>query len=182
MIHNTKDNDNQTKDIPTSYQKKYVKVMFVDDHSGFYIPDVAIQLYSEKTGTAYNKHLAYHVSRHDPILVEILENLDESVFTPTSRKNRRMNIQKIPYEFKDCYAIDEYDGKESIDLSSNLLVGHLLENMNIKDMTREECKTTLLDLQKIMKTNYYDYDCGNDNDHGNDNGNNNDNDIHNEKL
>ena len=66
-------------------------------------------------------------------------------------------IEEIPSDFVECYEIDEYDGKESIDLSSHLLVDYKLKNININRMSNEECKEFLIELQNISSTSYYEF-------------------------
>lgn len=127
-----------------------IGVVISPSHSGFCLSKEAKKLYEERTGNKYDEY-SRTSCRHDSVLVDIVKELGVG----SHKRARELTIENIPWEFKDCYKINEYDGAENIDLSSHLLVGHMLTNMNIESLTPEECKDTLLDLQKKMATNYY---------------------------
>jgi hypothetical protein len=131
---------------------KYIEVVINTSYGGFGLSKMAQNLYKETNGDKYDEYSSRsRYCRHDPKLVNIVKELGEA----SCGKHSKLTIENIPLEFKDCYIIREYDGMEDIDLSPNLLIGHMIKKMNIECMAPEECKTTLLDLQKKLNTNFY---------------------------
>ena len=125
-----------------------VKVVINNCYGGFCLSKEGAKLYEERAG----KIFTVFVPRHDPVLVKIVEELGTNSYGSSAK----LIVVQIPAEFKDCYRIDEYDGTENIDLSSNLLIEHELKQLNVATMDPLECKVVLLRFQKISETNYYD--------------------------
>ena len=124
-----------------------VKIVINTSYGGFGLSAKAQQKYD----AICNKNRSFPI-RTDPRLVEIVETMGEESFGNFAT----LVIVEIPEEFKDCYQISEYDGKEEIDLSPELLISHELQNLSVDDMTPEDCKLTLLRFKEILATNFYD--------------------------
>lgn len=116
-------------------------------HGGFGLSNKGNELYKKLTGVYYGSS-----SRHDINLVRVVRELKEASYD----KYAELTIVKIPSDFKDCYEIDEYGGKESINLDSNLLIEYKLKLLDVNSISPQQCKLFLLELQKISETNYYD--------------------------
>jgi hypothetical protein len=116
-------------------------------HGGFGLSEEGNELYKQLAGAYFN-----HGPRHDIILVRVVRELKKVA----SDEMAELTIVRIPSEFKDCYRIDVYDGKESINIDSNLLIEHELKLLDVNSISPGQCKLFLLELQKISETNYYD--------------------------
>jgi len=124
---------------------EYIKVVINTCYGGFGLSKKGFELYKQLTG---NDRFS---SRHDFALVKVVEDLGKDSY----KKYAELTVERIPIEFKDCYLINEYDGLETIDLSSNLLIEHQLNQLDVANMDPTECKAILLEFQKISSTNYY---------------------------
>lgn len=147
------DDSNPVDEINVTPIREYVEVVINNKHGGFSLSKDAQRLYTERSGIKYDQYNR-HACRHDPILIGVIKELGKDADRNSSTS---LSVEKIPLEFKDCYRIDEYDGLETIDLSSHLLVGHLIKNMDVVNMYSDDADCQLLNLQKIMNTNYYSY-------------------------
>ncbi len=94
--------------------------------------------------------LRYNDHRRDPIFIKAIMSLGKESFGRCAN----LTIYEIPIEFKDCFEIDEYDGGESLNLSSELLVAHKLKGIDVKNMEPITCQEFLLKLQTILATDY----------------------------
>ena len=124
---------------------EYIKVVINTCYGGFGLSKEGFDLYKQLTGNDMFS------SRHDFALVKVVDDLGKASYG----KCAELTIERIPMAFKDCYLIDEYDGLETIDLSSNLLIEHQLSQLDVVNMDPIECKEILLELQKISVINYY---------------------------
>lgn len=128
--------------------EELTKVVINTRNGGFGLSNEGIQLYKKlNNGVCENRSLC----RHDPLLIKVVEDLGEVSYG----KYAGLTIIRIPSVFRDCYRINEYEGEESIDLSSNLLIEHELKLFDVANMSANKCKEFLLALQKISETNYY---------------------------
>ena len=82
------------------------KVVYSACYGGFGLSEEACALYRSKTGAGSMPN-RYELSRHDPALVEVVEELGE-------KANTRYSDLKIA-EVNGPYRIDEYDGFESVE-------------------------------------------------------------------
>ena len=90
------------------------KVVYNACYGGFGLSKVGAEMYEQLSGLKFN--LSVH--RQDPHLIKVIETLGKNA----NNRYSNLQIKVIPQEFKDCWALDEYDGLESIDLSPILLV------------------------------------------------------------
>lgn len=127
----------------------FVEVVINVRYGGFGLSNEAKNLYKERSNGVLHEGI-----RHDLVLVQIVKELG----TDANDKFSELSIEKIPVEFKNCYVINEYDGMESIDLSPELLVKYKLSNMDVDNLSLEECKTVLEEYKKIISTCYYIFD------------------------
>lgn len=96
----------------------YIEVLYNYCYGGFNPSEKAKELYIEKMleidKDFNNEHFdMYFVDRDDPILIEIFHQLGIEKFSGSYSKIKSL---KIPKKFKDCFVIDEYDGKESVNI------------------------------------------------------------------
>src|ERR1700679_2410102 len=112
----------------------FVEVVINVRYGGFGLSNEAKNLYKERSNGVLHEGI-----RHDIVLVQIVKELG----TDANDKFSELSIEKIPVEFKNCYVINEYDGMESIDLSPELLVKYKLSNIDVDNLSLEECKTVL---------------------------------------
>lgn len=145
-------------------KQKIIEVLIHPGFGGFGLSDQAVKLYEKKSGKNFddldnNNRFSTHDEvkyRSDPILVSVVKKLGKKALRNSWNV---LDIISIPAIFKDCFLIDEYDGAEGIDISPHLLVEHLLETTNIKEMTLEESRRFLLKLKRIIDTDTdYDYE------------------------
>lgn len=81
------------------------KVVFNECFGGFGLSEKAHDLYKKKTGRKLDE---FTVKRHDPALVEVVEELGDEA-------NDRFSMLRIAEIKGDLYRIDEYDGYESVE-------------------------------------------------------------------
>jgi hypothetical protein len=93
-----------------------ISVLYNACYGGFGISKLALQRYNEKikeqnpefTEVEYD----FEISRIDPVLVEVFHELGEEF----NDKYSKIKIYNIPAKYKNFYYIDEYDGKETVDI------------------------------------------------------------------
>lgn len=124
-----------------------IKIVINCKYGRFNLSDAGKVLYKELSGKDIN---IFECDRTDPHLIEVIERLGDKV----NKRTSDLRIKNIPSVFKDCYLIVEYDGSESIDLSSHLLINHKLKQIDVETLTLDQCKETLLRLQNISSTDY----------------------------
>lgn len=139
-------------------KQKSINVLIHPEFGGFGLSKQAVEMYEKKSGKKYNDFHNYETHeevkyRSDPILVSVVRKLGKKAL-PDRFGHGQIDIISIPIVFKDCFRIAEYDGAEGIDISSNLLVEHLLKTTNTKEMTPESLKRFVSKLQRIINTSY----------------------------
>ena len=85
-----------------------MKVVYNCCFGGYGLSEEAIKLYNEKSGR--NIKYDFDIERHDPILVAVVEELGDEVNNIFSE----LAIIDIPEGYG--YAIDDYDGFETVEL------------------------------------------------------------------
>lgn len=91
------------------------KVVYNADYGGFGLSDAAVARYIELKGFVLNREEyleKYLIPRHDPCLVQVVEELGTNVDTAYSK----LRIREVPDGSR--YRIHEYDGFESVILES----------------------------------------------------------------
>jgi len=91
------------------------KVVYNADYGGFGLSEAAVARYAELKGFVLNReeYLEKHlIPRHDPCLVQVVEELGTDVNTDYSD----LRIREVPDGSR--YRIQEYDGFESVILES----------------------------------------------------------------
>jgi len=125
-----------------------VKVIYNACYGGFGLSQSGVELYEKLAGIKFDRFV---VDRRDPCLIKVVETLGKDA----NSRHSDLKIQLIPEDFKECYKIEEYDGKENIDLSSILLVEYKLKNINLCGMSGKECYKILAELKYILDHDYY---------------------------
>jgi len=100
------------------------KVVINNDYGGYSLDQEIIEEYVKRTGKPLDyENLSWDfndIERTDPILVEIVENLD-----PEKKRNQisSLVVDDIPDDFyqANAWSIEEYDGLEHIKLNSDAL-------------------------------------------------------------
>lgn len=87
-----------------------------------------------------------YLSRHDPILVEVIETLGDKANT----KNSKLIIKEIPEIFELYYEIIEPDFIEEIKYNTDNLVLGLLPDIDTENLSHEELKQEIVDLQRLI--------------------------------
>ena len=82
------------------------KVVINNCYGGFGLSEKAIKRYQEISGKNY-PDMSWDVSRHDPALVKVVEELGEEA----NGRNACLTVEEIP---GNRYYITEYDGIEEI--------------------------------------------------------------------
>jgi hypothetical protein len=98
--------------------------------------------YYELSGTVVDQE---KVKRDDPHLVQTVRELGKAA----NGSCADLRIYLIPSTYADCYTISEYDGAESIVLSPNNLIGHLVKSIDLTETSSDDCKKLLEKLQQI---------------------------------
>jgi len=86
-----------------------MKVLINSCYGGFTLSDFAIELYCERANIKEDQFDDYSVSRKDPLLIEIFEEIGSEQMSGMCSK---ITVVEIPDFAK--YWIGEYDGFESI--------------------------------------------------------------------
>jgi len=90
-----------------------IDIMYNTDYGGFILSEDAVRMYCEAKGLDYAKEglrLTWNVSRTDPVMVQIVKNLDLAA----GKKHSKVGIWTISEKFQNYYSMDEYDGAESV--------------------------------------------------------------------
>lgn len=84
-----------------------VKIVYNECFGGFSLSKKALEMYKELSGKSLD--IYGDISRHDPILVHVVETLGEDA----GDRYSRLAITSVPEG--TLYRIDEYDGRESVE-------------------------------------------------------------------
>ena len=99
-------------------EEEYMQILCNREYGGYGFSDTALQMYNERKSLldpSYNP-IKYdcEISRNDTTLIEIYNELGSENF---SDHISVVKIVSIPKKYKNCYKIDEYDGKESVSIN-----------------------------------------------------------------
>jgi len=96
-------------------KEEMIRVLYCDVYGGWNLSRKAIKMYRERTGkinteNPENNIYYLHIERHDPILLEIYNELG----TEFDGKYSHSEIEEIPKKYENYYTITEYDGLETV--------------------------------------------------------------------
>jgi hypothetical protein len=94
-----------------------VKVLYNVSYGGFALSEETIKLYNERSTELKIVSRYEEVSRTDPILVQIYEEIGYNRFG--SGLGACFDIQEIPKKYENYYKINEYDGYEEVSIDYN---------------------------------------------------------------
>lgn len=83
-----------------------MKIVINKCYGGFGLSRIAEELYKERKGITDPNWHYYDIPRDDPILVEMVETMDDQVNSSYSD----LRIVEIPHDVN--WQVDEYDGNE----------------------------------------------------------------------
>jgi hypothetical protein len=86
------------------------------------------------------------IQRHDPLLVEVIEELGDRA----GGKYSRFQIDTIPVEYKDCYKIVEHYDVEYAQCRPCYLIEHQLKNLNVNELSDSDCRRFLQDMIGLL--------------------------------
>jgi hypothetical protein len=127
------------------YSPTTIKVAYNNCYGGFTVSNKGENLYCKYSNGNPAPDTSRDFDRTDPILIRVIEELGKEVSGSCSN----LCIETIPIEFKDYFEIDEYDGSESVNYSSLSVFKKDFANMNISEMSPEECKSFLMRLKDL---------------------------------
>jgi hypothetical protein len=104
-----------------------IKVLYNNCYGGYGVSKKALELYNKRTGYVKQE---YEIKRHDPVLVEIYNELGNEFNAATYSK---IKVEEIPKKYENYYEIHEYDGLEHIRFD---IYKYKVER--IKDILKEE--------------------------------------------
>jgi len=114
-----------------------VKVLYNVSYGGFALSDETIKLYNERSTELKIVSRYEEVSRTDPILVQIYEEIGYKKFG--LGRGASIDIKEIPKKYENYYKINEYDGKEEVSIDYNAYkVGASMKIINDTEKTAEE--------------------------------------------
>lgn len=127
-----------------------IKVVYNNSYGGYSLSPRCLELYNEKRllnnlSPIYNQWL---IQRHDPYLVEAVEELGPQA----NNRYSNLSIESIPKEYQDCYDIDEYDGRETINCNPENLVIHKLLTLDINSLSDSQSKELLIQLHSLLRS------------------------------
>ena len=124
-----------------------IEIMFNSCHGGFGFSDAAMNAYRQ------TKELedAEPVSRHDPLMVQIVKDMG---FEANGRHSF-ICIRSIPAKFENYYEIIEYDGMESVHIRySEYKVDAakvILKDAQLSEAERVERASAILEMEYIER-------------------------------
>lgn len=128
-----------------------IPVVYNACYGGFGLKKSAVAAYNEKRTAAGLGPSQYDLEKHrsDPHLVEVVCDLGFE-----NSWGSDLKIYNVPYEYAECYRIDEYDGNESVVCDPKDLIAYKLSKLNLEAMSDAECRTTLQELITLQKETY----------------------------
>ena len=103
---------------------KTIQILYNSCYGGWCPSKKAIDLYNVRmTGINPNfknidKYSIDNVSRHDPILVEVYNELKEEFDYGEGEKYSKTELETIPAKYTNYYVICEYDGLENVSIDT----------------------------------------------------------------
>jgi len=116
-----------------------IKIVYNTCYGGFGLSKKAKSLYKLKL-KSLNKMETNIYKRHDPILVDVVEELKEEAYG----KYAQLKIKTIPLEYKDHY------GRESIVLNKTSLIREKCKNINLNEVDKNDCVFLIKDIMRIV--------------------------------
>lgn len=126
-----------------------MRVVYNTCYGGFGLSKEGLMLYNDKrkqAGLSVAEWDGQIKNRHDPILLDVVDELGEKANGNFSK----LKIREIPDEYANCYNIREYDGQESVVCDPCRLVQSRLKGNNIKVLSDIECRALLEELVAIL--------------------------------
>jgi hypothetical protein len=127
-----------------------VKVAYNNCFGGFGLSKEGLELYNKKRDALNLPQVSKYGSyvRHDVSLIEVIEELG----TNANGKYSELRIYEIPNEYMNCYYINEYDGKESVQCDRGKLIKYKYLNLNVDELSDLECRDYLKDIVRILSS------------------------------
>jgi hypothetical protein len=124
-----------------------ISVVYNACHGGFGLSKEAKELLSQKrTAAGLDKlRYLYKHARTDPHLIEVVQELGEKA----NDRYSKLRITSIPIEYEHCFDLDEYDGLETVVCDPAQLIRFKLSELNMEQLSDQECRETLLNLVKL---------------------------------
>ena len=95
-------------------KEEKVKVLYNCRYGGWNMSDKAEELYRlRRQEPDYIDNYSLGWDRHDPVLVQIFEELGDEF----NGEHCKVGIKYIPKKYEDFYNITEYDGKENVEIN-----------------------------------------------------------------
>ena len=128
-----------------------LKVLINIQYGGFWLSDEVVNLYNKSKPESSKDINAYSVVRHDPHLIQIVENLG---LNASAGNHCDLRIIQIPAEFEPVYEIREYDGREWINYHAGDLIEYKLnqsfnDQSDVDKLSESECRSLLKDFIRI---------------------------------
>ena len=119
-----------------------MKVIINTDFGGFGISEKAFELYKQRTGfESLPSHRCDEYYRDDPIMISVIEELAEE----GNDRYSSLEVVEIPDDYG--YAIDEYDGLETIILC--------IKEKRLRELIRLGNENDIVEYVKRTQYNYY---------------------------
>jgi|SRR5579872_5179632 len=130
-------------------EKQQYKIVYNAVYGGFSLSREAFDVYNkkrldEKLEPILQTEISL-ISRDDPHLIQIVEELG----LRANGRYGKLKIQSIPYQYKKCWSIREYDGKESIIFDAVPYIRELL-HCDIDSFNPTETRDLLKKIQHLL--------------------------------
>ena len=125
-------------------------VLYNNCYGGFSISKTARKLYIERKKAQSpdfdeKRYGIYGFCRHDPILIEIYNEIGREMF---SDEYSNIIMKEIPNKYSKFYIITEYDGLEDVEIDHNkYLLYRIIEIINENELTSDE---RIIDIKKAL--------------------------------
>jgi len=126
-----------------------MRVVYNACYGGFGLSEEGLMLYNDlrkQTGLPIVKWDGEIKHRHDPILLDVIDQLEEKANGNFSN----LKIHEISDKYANCYKIREYNGLERVACNPYKLVQSRLKEINIKLLTDIECRSLLEEVMTIL--------------------------------
>jgi hypothetical protein len=128
-----------------SDETAFIEILYNDCYGGYGVSKQALQMYNDRKlaiDPSWNIiEFDHYLSRSDPLLIQIYKEIGKEAF---SERYASVEIQEIPKKYEKCFLIDEYDGKESVDIDYNyyktIQIREILYSGKSNDVIVEELK------------------------------------------
>lgn len=111
-----------------------IPVLFNTCYGGWHLSERALVLYRERQ-PSYSEDARFSMCRHDPILVQIFNELGREFDAAFSKTE----VWNIPAKYINHYRIKEYDGMESVSIDySKYTLDTLKEVLRAAELSSDE--------------------------------------------